>query len=535
MMGKATSDGIPQIVTIVTVSAQGRLNLKKAARQHLELGDAQAVFLDIGDEITLSAEKGRGRELPLEKGGRITLPERALSALAIARRSLVGLVQRERALAIKRVDIVEAEGEKARFLDVETAYRITRRAESNPMPEQLLPRLRERYRDLNLRHDAREFLRGRRTLEAWKARKLLATADPSDEQLRQNLTDERLGRQREDGSWEGQLAVTARNLRELADLGMTRGHSDLERAIVWLMARPESAHNPGMFFATDQLVEEQATVVAEKRKAKAEGRKAPKLRFRKLRASEKRRVMAGDDLIGAPCGPRIMWPNALVLEALLALGYEGHPRVQRALRTLLTQEWCECGYQDGLAAWRRSEPFTMEEIEAIEAACISQYRFGGRRIEDLRRADMAHPRFHIPRIAHTTSGGADEYLLRMDGHLQGCEVITTRAMSRVADRRMRRFAEAHLWRFASYQHSPDGRFFRDRGGYGLLHAGVLDLFAQYDHPAANAAIMRAIPSIIDAQNGDGSWGEKPRKDASSLAMLSALVSVAVHLPPGLRP
>ncbi len=534
-MGGATVDRIPQIVAIVTVSAQGRLNLKKAAREHLDLGNAQAVFLDMGDEILLSAEGGRGTECPLAKGGRITLPEYALSILGIAGRSLVGLVQRERALAVKRVDILEGEGDRPRLLDVETAYGITRRAESSPMPEKLLLRLRERFRDLKLRYDAREFLKGRQTLEAWKSRKLLGMTEPSDERLRENLIGERLGRQREDGSWDGQVAVTARNLRELAGLGMTRERRELQRVAEWLMARPESAHNPGMFFATDQLVEEQATVVAEKRKAIEEGKRGPKPRFRKLTASEKRLVMAGDDLIGAPCGPRIMWPNALVLEALLALGYEGHPRVQRALRTLLTQEWCECGYQHGLSDWRRAQPFTMDEIEAIEAMYVSQYRFGGRRLEELKTADMAHSPPHMPRIVHTAAGDAHEYLLRMDAHLQGCEVITTMAMSRVVDERMKRFAEAHLWRFAGQQHSPDGRFPEERGGYGLVQAGLLDLFARYDHPVSKAAIMRSIPWILDSQNEDGSWGEEPRKEASTLAILSALVSVGDLLPSGLMP
>jgi bifunctional DNA-binding transcriptional regulator/antitoxin component of YhaV-PrlF toxin-antitoxin module len=534
-VGSATVDGIPQIVTIVTVSAEGRLNLKKAARQHLGLEDAQTLFLDTGDEIILSAEGGKGSECPLEKGGRITLPEDALSKLGIAGRSLVGLVQRERALAVKQVEVVEGEGERPRLLDVETAYRITRRAESNPMPEKLLPKLTERYGDLKLRYDAGEFLKGRQTLEAWKARKLLGTTEPSDEQLKETLIGERLGRQREDGSWEGQVAVTARNLRELADLGMTREDRELERSVEWLMARPESAHNPGMFFATDQLVEEQATVAEEKRKAIEEGRRGPKPRFRKLRAPEKRLVMAGDDLIGAPCGPRIMWPNALALEALLALGYEGHLRVQRALRTLLAHEWCECGYQHGRSDWRRAEPLTMDEIAAIEATCVSQYRFGGRRTEELKTADMAHSPFHMPRIAHTAAGDADEYLLRMDAHLQGCEVITTRAMSQVGDARMKRFAEAHLWRFAGQQQSLDGRFPEERGGYGLLQAGLLDLFARYDHPASKAAIMRAIPWILGSQNEDGSWGEEPRKDASTLAILSALVSVGDHLPSDLKP
>jgi hypothetical protein len=47
--------------------------------------------------------------------------------------------------------------------------------------------------------------------------------------------------------------------------------------------------------------------------------------------------------------------------------------------------------------------------------------------------------------------------------------------------------------------------------------------------------MRSIPWIVDEQNVDGSWGEESGKDAATLAVLSALVSVNAHLPAGLLP
>ena len=36
-MPRRTPDGIPQIVTIVSLTAKRQINLKKAARQHLDL------------------------------------------------------------------------------------------------------------------------------------------------------------------------------------------------------------------------------------------------------------------------------------------------------------------------------------------------------------------------------------------------------------------------------------------------------------------------------------------------------------------
>ena len=489
-MGSTATDGIPQIVAIVSISADGRLNLKKAVRQHLGLGDGQTLFLDMQDEIILSTEEGKAVGLPLEieKRSRISLPEDVLKKLGIAERSPVALVQRRNAVAVKKLESVEEESERARLVDVETTYRITRKAETNPMPEKLLPRLRERYKDLRLKHSVWGFLKGRHTLEAWKARGIFGRAEPSDETLRSKLITERLERQLGDGSWEGRVTVTARNLRELADLGMTQEAGQIQRAVDWFMARPQSTYNPGMFFSTDDLVAEQARIVGERKRAVEEEIRGPKPRFRDLKASEKRLVMAGDDMIRNPCGPRIMWPNALALEALLSLGFEDHDRVQRALKTMMTADWCECGYQHGLSEWRRAEPLTIDEIEQVEQQCIDEFRYGGRRTRELNE--------DLRRIAHASTADGDEYLLSMDSHLQGCEVITTRAMSRAKDEKMRRFAEAHLWRFAGRQHSPNGEFARERYGGGVGQAGLLQIFARYDHPASKVVNMRALPWIV---------------------------------------
>jgi hypothetical protein len=527
-VGKARFEGIPQIVAMAALSAEGKLGLNKAVRQHLGLQEGQGLFVSAQDEVTLSAKKEVGIEIPVEARGRVRMPAEALSKLGADPPALVGLVERPDGVAVKGVDIVEVEGERARLVDVETAQQITRRAETNPMPDVLIPRLEAQYRELELRYDVRAFLEGRQVLEAWQARQLLGIAGPADEALRQALIADRVQAQEGNGSWAGDVVLTARALRELAVLGLTGKDRAVQRAVDWLVNRPQSAYNPGMFFSTDALVEEQARIVADRK----EGRGG---RFRVLKTSEKKRVMAGHDLIRAPCGPRIMWPNALVLEALLSLGYEAYERVQRALRTMMAHDWCECGYQHGSSDWRRVKPLTKGDIETIEAACIAQFRLGGMSsVEALKEADLAH-RSHVLRVSRASTVRGDEYLLRMPAHIQGCEFVTTRAMSRVTDDRMRRFARAHLWRFAGQQHAPNGEFDRESHGSGFEQAGMLDLFASYDHPASRVAILRSIPWIVETQNEDGSWGEGSRVDASTSAVVRALVSVGDHLPPGLLP
>lgn len=147
---------------------------------------------------------------------------------------------------------------------------------------------------------------------------------------------------------------------------------------------------------------------------------------------------------------------------------------------------------------------------------------------------MAHQPFQLTRVAHAAMPGGDEYPLRMPDHIQGCEFITTRAMSHVRDPKMRRFAKAHLWRFASRQHAPSGEFAKERHGSGFSQEGILEAVARYDHPASKVIVLRSLPWIVEAQNGDGSWGRETYEDASTLAVLNALVSVDAYLPPGIR-
>ncbi|MCW4028000.1 MAG: hypothetical protein NWE76_11030 [Candidatus Bathyarchaeota archaeon] len=515
---------IPQIVAIVSISQKGMINIKKKVRQHLTMDDAHALFLDMRDEILFSAKSSTGYEIPLLKGNRIRLPDRVLGKLGVDQGGLVGLVQRENAVAIKKVEIIEKEGEIARLYDIETATQITRVAETNPMPEKILPQLKQQHKGFKPKYDVRAFLKGRQTLEAWKARRILGISEASDEKLRKYLVSERLGKQMNDGSWEGRVTITARNLSELADLGMTKDDVEIQRAVEWLTGRPQSPYNPGMFFAFDELLKEQQEVVAQRRKQKA----GSKPRFNQRRGLEVGLVRAGDRLIGWPCGPRITWTTALVLEALLKLGYEENERVQAALRTLSMSRWCDNAQQHGLSGTgeiQHKEPYSTEELEKITEESIREFRYGGvRSIKEIERADMAHIPFYLRRVKHTAKAGGNEYVLRMPEAGEGCPVIMTRALSQVKNERLRRLAEAQLWKIAASQHSQDTsysgryveRFFK------APQAFYLQIFARYDHPVSELAIMRMIPWIEENQNRDGSWGTNPTQDATTLAVVSAL-------------
>ena len=63
--------------------------------------------------------------------------------------------------------------------------------------------------------------------------------------------------------------------------------------------------------------------------------------------------------------------------------------------------------------------------------------------------------------------------------------------------------------------------------------GILQAMARYDHPASKVVVMRALPWIVTNQNEDGSWGDEPRKDVSTLCVLEALFSLGDLLPAGI--
>jgi hypothetical protein len=249
---------IPQVVAILPVDQDQSIKLIQPVRKHLGLGNRTPATLSIRiiqGEVVL-ARSGGGQEIVLDRK-RIRLSQDVFQMLGLGEGSMV---------AIKKIEIVEREGERARIVDLETAYKVTRMALTNPMPERLLPRLREQNKNFKLRHDVKRFRRNRQTFEAWKARRILGVAESTDEELRRKLVEQRLQRQLDDGSWEGQVPTTARNLRELADLGMGKNDDEIRRAVGWLVKRPQSRYNPGMFFLTDNLAETQEKLIERREK-----------------------------------------------------------------------------------------------------------------------------------------------------------------------------------------------------------------------------------------------------------------------------
>ena len=108
-----------------------------------------------------------------------------------------------------------------------------------------------------------------------------------------------------------------------------------------------------------------------------------------------------------------------------------------------------------------------------------------------------------------------------------------RALSALRKHDARRFAEAHLWRFAAFQRAPDGLVPREKHGYCTNDPfALLDLFGRYDHPAAEIAIRRMAPWIVETQNSDGTWGAGDAAAACTAVVISTLRSTMPALVEG---
>jgi len=299
---------------------------------------------------------------------------------------------------------------------------------------------------------------------------------------------------------------------------MNSNYPQIQRAITWLLEKPQSPYNPGMFFLTDELVEEQQEIIT-RRKQHVSG---PKERFRKRSRTELKLIHAANQLYDNACGPRIMWPNAIVLETLLEYGYEFNERVQTIINTLSFGGWCECAYQHGPRRRSRKEPLTLKEIKEFEKQTLFEFKHGGLLNYKLL---LKQPTWnHLMRVSHKKKGNKIEYLLRMPTHTQGCELLTTKALSKITNEKLWRLAESHLFRFvvALYNAYNNPYGMDELVKYSLSPYTFLSVFSKYDTMAAKIGILVSLPWIIKNQNMDGTWGNEETKECATLAVIQAL-------------
>ena len=143
-MPKPPTD-IPQILAIVRPSADSKIPLKKDVRAYLGAED-DALYLDDGEEILLSASPSDSATPVERQATRAILPSSAIARIGLKKGDSLAMIQRDGALALKKLAVEERAGERAEVVDLETPLQVTRVACTNPMPDELLPELADQYR-----------------------------------------------------------------------------------------------------------------------------------------------------------------------------------------------------------------------------------------------------------------------------------------------------------------------------------------------------------------------------------------------------
>ena len=519
-MGKRVLSSLPQILGFTTISPEGKFKLKKTVLNYFGFNNLQVLYLDSKNELLLTTNK-IGERLSVLPNNWLVLPGTAQENLQFKGKTNICFVQRQNGVAIKRYKMTVKKSKRPRIVDIESSNMLMRRVETFGDSAELLNELVTSQVNYKLKFDITDYWKEKKSLSAWKARQLLDIEEETDEELLRTLIQERLSKQLDDGSWEELVTTTAKNLKELAQLGMNSNYPQIQKAIKWLLERPQSPYNPGMFFLTDELVAEQQEII-NRRNEQTVG---PKERFRKRPRSELKLIHAVDELYYNACGPRILWPNAIVLETLLEYGYEFNERVQTIIDTLTFGGWCECAYQHGPRRRKRTEPLSMKEIEKFEEQTLFEFKHGG--LFNFKLLIMQPTWSHLMRLSHKKKGDKVEYTLRMPTHTQGCEVITTGALSKVTNEKLWRLAESHLWRFvvALYNAYNNPYGMDELIKYSLSPYSFLNLFSKYDTTAARLGILLSLPWIIENQNEDGTWGNPKTKNSATIAVIQALKNI----------
>ncbi|MHA1211114.1 MAG: hypothetical protein ACTSSH_01520, partial [Candidatus Heimdallarchaeota archaeon] len=167
----------------------------------------------------------------------------------------------------------------------------------------------------------------------------------------------------------------------------------------------------------------------------------------------------------------------------------------------------------------------LKEIERFENQTKFEFLHGG--IPNLKYLTSWGSRNRLTRLHEKQTAEGTEYSISMPAQVEGCELITTNALSNAKDEKMSRSAEAHLWRFAIllYNSYNNPVAMQALTKMSLTPYFFLKVFAKYNSLPARLGIAFSLPWIIENQNEDGSWGTKPYQESATLAVINALKKI----------
>jgi len=505
-------------VVITARLRKGNVLLIKKAWMHGGLPGVTGLGFKPGAEIQVVSGNG---------GNKAVLPAWAVKQLSLGSDDVVCVTERDSKYYLKRLELVERPSRiPGRFVvdsfDQDRVCRtFTRMTDlSRVTNEDAQAILSEMGR---LHHDPLEPLRQVPGEAGWMARReLLGGWTAADKSAIEGYKKEVLADQDGDGSWAGSTVRTAFNVIRLTQVGATRRLPALRKATDWLLSTPEPDGLPGVFMFSPELTEEFNAWRAEGNI----GRFTPDGKQKRYRDHERHEFGRGGD-IGYPregCEPRVIWPNAVCLEALLRAGLHAHPRVGQAINTSLVGSGWE-----GWRATNFGKPW---------CGCAGKVLGGGLVVEKVAsKADFNGPVAHPEVLACLNFEGIREpWEYATVNSRRGCvdagggralwiqEGTGTCGTDGNCSTVMHRAMSFHPHYAGSDLETTAILNFRGiHRSYSLV---ALEWLEDRPRPLSAFLVLRSVPHLIRCQEEDGLWPASPgrtREDAS-LVILRALKS-----------
>lgn len=337
-----------------------------------------------------------------------------------------------------------------------------------------------------------------------------------DESFTKQYRHEILCSQKNNASWNDSMVETGFDIIRLMETGEGVENPSVEKAARWLLSTPEPSGLPGLFMATVGLTEEfnewkdhPATTAppgtpryrsdVSELYHKVNQRGSRTKQYQSVRDAYRR----NSDVVPGICELALTSSSAIVLQALIRLGFKDEKRVRTAVNTLLYLwhgRWCGCGYlghgrripaNDGPVDFDRiPRPSTNTTIYRLD------WFTNTKEIIQIVGSQNVSPHFYWLDV------GENQALIEKSSVGMGdCTLGIHQALSYHPG-----YAGSNLEAIAALEFS---RRQSSTGRWGDTPVStILDNLRRLSHPLSAFLVLRTIPLLIREQQPDGFWAER---------------------------
>ena len=351
-----------------------------------------------------------------------------------------------------------------------------------------------------------------------------------DESFVERYRSEILSSQQDEGCWCDSTVGTAFNLIRLVEMGEGTENPAVRKAAKWLLSTSEPSGFPGLFMANVDMTEEfnewkddpagsgEADAPGYMSDVSALYRKVNQRGSRTKRYQSVRDIYRSNrDVVPGVCELALTSSSAVVLQALIKLGFWDERRVRTAINTLLSLwsgRWCGCSYlSHGKKIKANYGPVDFNNIR-VPSTNRSIYRLDW--FTDTKEImQIVGSRRTSPQYSWLGLGGNNAVIEKHSVGMGDCTLGIHEALSYHPE-----YKGSHLETIAALEFS---RRQSSLGSWGDTPVSlILNSLHRLSHPMAAFLVLRTIPFLIREQQTDGLWpDEKGEEDQVSTSILAS--------------